>query len=287
MAGISRRCEIEPSARLTWRNFWQTNLSGSIRPRSQNMRLTRGGPSMEQPASWEADIGVESSDAVAKRAGETSFTYGRNEDGGLTFQLDGEITMQPAPQWQLSISPEYERQRRHAAVRHHARRRQPGDVRQPLRLCATSTARPTRRSSGSTYTFKPDLTLDFYGEPFSASGRYDHIGELAAARTRLRRVYGTDGTTVTTLPDGSQRVTDGATSFTLRNRDFNVQSFRSNLVLRWEWRPGSTLYLVWQQDRSAEETLRERTSVADMFSSFGRPGDHFFAIKTSFWFSPR
>ena len=41
--------------------------------------------------------------------GEASFTYGRNEDGGLTFQLDGEITMQPAPQWQLSISPEYER----------------------------------------------------------------------------------------------------------------------------------------------------------------------------------
>jgi hypothetical protein len=47
------------------------------------------------------------------------------------------------------------------------------------------------------------------------------------------------------------------------------------------------LYLVWQQDRAAEETLRERTSVTDMFSSFGRPGDHFFAIKTSFWFSPR
>ena len=92
---------------------------------------------------------------------------------------------------------------------------------------------------------------------------------------------------MTTVADGSQRVTDGATSFTLRSRDFNVQSFRSNLVLRWEWRPGSTLYLVWQQDRSAEETLRERTSVADMFSSFGRPGDHFFAIKTSFWFSPR
>jgi hypothetical protein len=92
---------------------------------------------------------------------------------------------------------------------------------------------------------------------------------------------------VTTVADGSQRVTDGATSFTLRNRDFNVQSFRSNLVLRWEWRAGSTLYLVWQQDREAEEMLRDRTSISDMFSSFGRRGDHFFAIKTSFWFSPR
>ena len=58
------------------------------------------------------------------------------------------------------------------------------------------------------------------------------------------------------LDDGSQLVTDGATSFTLSNRDFNVESFRSNLVLRWEWRAGSTLYL------------------------------NFFAIKTTFWVSP-
>lgn len=283
--GDLQEVEIEPSARLTWRNFWQTNLSGSIRPRSQNMRLTRGGPSMEQPASWEAEIGVESSDAAQTR-GDASFTYGRNEDGGLTFQVDGEMTLQPGPQWQLSISPEYERR---VDTQQYVTTIAGGS---PATFGSRYVFGDVDRSTYATqfrltYTFKPDLSLDFYGEPFSASGRYDQVGELAAARTRLRRVYGTDGTTVTTLPDGSQRVTDGATSFTLRSRDFNVQSFRSNLVLRWEWRPGSTLYLVWQQDRSAEETLRERTSVADMFSSFGRPGDHFFAIKTSFWFSPR
>lgn len=240
---------------------------------------------MEQPASWEAEIGVESSDAAQTR-GDASFTYGRNEDGGLTFQVDGEMTLQPGPQWQLSISPEYERR---VDTQQYVTTIAGGS---PATFGSRYVFGDVDRSTYATqfrltYTFKPDLSLDFYGEPFSASGRYDQVGELAAARTRLRRVYGTDGTTVTTLPDGSQRVTDGAASFTLRSRDFNVQSFRSNLVLRWEWRPGSTLYLVWQQDRSAEETLRERTSVADMFSSFGRPGDHFFAIKTSFWFSPR
>ena len=41
----------------------------------------------------------------------------------------------------------------------------------------------------------------------------------------------------------------GGSTFTLRNRDFNTLSFRSNVVLRWEWRTGSTLYVVWQQDR--------------------------------------
>jgi hypothetical protein len=58
-------------------------------------------------------------------------------------------------------------------------------------------------------------------------------------------------------------------------------------VLRWEWRPGSTLYVVWQQDRETEEALRTRASLGDMFSSFGASGDNFFAIKASWWFSPR
>ena len=102
----------------------------------------------------------------------------------------------------------------------------------------------------------------------------------------MLRAYGTGGSTLATLTDGSQRVTDGLSSFTLRNRDFNVQSFRSNLVLRWEWRAGSALYLVWQQDRELERTLPDRVSVGDMFSSLGRRGDNFLAIKIAYWFSP-
>jgi hypothetical protein len=88
------------------------------------------------------------------------------------------------------------------------------------------------------------------------------------------------------LPDGSRRITDGQATFVLPDLDFNVQSFRSNVVLRWEWRAGSTLYLVWQQDRSADETLGRRATVGDMFSSLGSTGDHFFVVKASFWFSP-
>jgi hypothetical protein len=282
--GDLQQVRIEPNARMTWRNFWQTNLSGSIRRRSQNMRLTRGGPSMEQPADWSAGLEVQSSGASQTR-GEASVTYGRNEDGGLTFELASGITMQPAPQWQLSITPAYERQvdtQQYVGTVAGGRPSTFGS-----RYIFAHVDRSTYSTQiRTTYTFKPDLTLDFYGEPFAASGRYDQVGELAAARTRLIQVYGTQGTTLTQLPNGNQLVSDGATTFTLPGRDFNVQSFRSNLVLRWEWRAGSTLYLVWQQDRLAEETLRARTSIGDMFSSLGRRGDNYFAIKTSFWFSP-
>jgi hypothetical protein len=282
--GDLQQSQFEPGVDITWPNFWSTELSGTINGRTQDQRLTRGGPSMERPSNWEANLSVESSEASRTR-GEVEVTYGRNEDGGLMFNANGGITMQPGSRWQLSIRPQYEREL---------------DTQQYV-TALTGGGQATYgsryvfahidRSTYSTqfrwnYTFKPDLTLDFYGEPFAASGRYSHIGELAAARSRQLRVYGTDGTTLTTLADGTRRVTDGAASFTLRASDFNVQSFRSNLVLRWEWRAGSTLYLVWQQDRESELTAPERVSPGDMFSSLGRRGDNFFAIKVAYWFSP-
>jgi len=106
---------------------------------------------------------------------------------------------------------------------------------------------------------------------------------LLAPASRERLQYGTNGTVLTVNPDGSQIVSAGSSTFTLRNRDFNTLSFRSNVVLRWEWRTGSTLYLVWQQDRASTETLGARVSVGDAFRSLTAPGANIFLLKTSFW----
>lgn len=133
------------------------------------------------------------------------------------------------------------------------------------------------------YTLKPDVNIDLYAEPFAASGRYYDFGELAAPRARELRGYGTDGTTVSTRPDGSRFITDGSAAFTLRNYDFNVRSFRNNVVLRWEWRPGSTLYLVWQQDRRVSEPLGAHVGAGDVLRSLTAPGSNYFVVKMSFW----
>jgi hypothetical protein len=92
-----------------------------------------------------------------------------------------------------------------------------------------------------------------------------------------------DGTAVARQGDGSLLVTDGAASFRLANNDFNVRSMRSNVVLRWEYRPGSVLYLVWQQNRSVREAIGDRIGFGDPFRSVREPGDHYFVVKTSFW----
>ena len=271
---------INPTFAVLWPNFWGTEVGGDFNLRLQDHRLTRGGPLMEQPASWKVMLDVRSNSSARTR-GDGSLGYGRDEAGGLNFWIGGMVNVISRSQWEFSIRPRYERL---------------VDTQQYLTTlpgggAATYGSRYVfgyvDRSTYSTqvrgnYTFKPDLTLDFYGEPFAASGRHDHIGELVAAQTRLRRRYGGDGTTLSLVGDTYQ-VTDGGTSFTLEDEDFNILSFRSNLVLRWEWRRGSTLYLVWQQDRSSDVITPNRVSVADMFSSVGRAGDNYFAIKTSFW----
>jgi hypothetical protein len=263
--GERQGSSLGSEVRITWPNFWETSLDHVFEFRSQDMRLTRGGPSMERPQTWRSRVEIESSGA-SQTQGDASLAYGRSGGGGLAFEVESGMTVRPAPQWQLSIGLSYERE---------------VDAQQYITtLAGGRTATFGRRyifahidrstyaaQARLNYTFRPDLSLDFYAEPFAASGRYDHFGELAAARGGLLLPVETEGTS-------------------LASRDFHAKSFRSNLVLQWEWRAGSTLYLVWQQDRETEEALRTRVSLADMFRSLGSRGDNFFAMKVAFWFSP-
>ena len=278
---------IHSGISVTWPNFWESEIAASFWIPSQDERLTRGGPSMEKPGGWSIDLQVESSDASPTR-GEFSTAYSRDENGGLRFDAGFDLSLQPAPQWELSVEPRYARQ---VDTQQYVTTLPALDGAGTATFGSRYIFGQIDRSTYSTgirlnYTFKPDLTVDLYAEPFSASGRYDHLGELAAVGTSQIRRYGTDGTRLARLPDGGSQITDGGASFVLRDRDFNVRSFRSNLVLRWEWRAGSTLYLVWQQDRSAEEMSRARTTPRQMFTSFATPGDNRFAVKASFWVSP-
>jgi hypothetical protein len=73
-------------------------------------------------------------------------------------------------------------------------------------------------------------------------------------------------------------------SYTFGNPDFSFMQFRSNLVFRWEYKLGSTLYVVWAHDRSGFESLYN--PVKDIMGDlFGIKGNNIFMIKLNFWFS--
>jgi hypothetical protein len=119
------------------------------------------------------------------------------------------------------------------------------------------------------YTLTPTLSVQLYASPFVSKGTYTDLRELADPRAPSYpdrfRPYG--DTTVTNDP--------GA---------FNVKQFRSNLVMRWEYRPGSTLFVVWTQGRDDFESQEgDRSLRGDLDRLFDAYPMNTFLVKLSYW----
>ena len=272
---------IRPSIDLTWSNFWTTSFSVTYDQRVKNTTLARGGPRVGTPQGWTTEASVGNS-----RAAETQWSghasIGNDENGGMRREGSLGLSFRPDPRWQLSIEPFYSREinsQQYVTTRDDGRPETFGH-RYIFAYIEQSTLSTQLRA---TLTLKPDVTLDIYAEPFAASGRYYDYGELLAPGSRDRLTYGTGGTTIEQQADGSHVVTADDSTFTLRNLDFNVRSFRSNVVLRWEWTPGSTFHIVWQQDRFSREAFGTRVGPGDLLGSLGELGTNIVLVKTSFW----
>jgi len=101
------------------------------------------------------------------------------------------------------------------------------------------------------YSFNPNLTLQYYGQPFIFKARYSNFNYVntAAADKLADRVswYSEDQIS---FKDGAYLIDengDGTIDYSLSDPDFAFMQFRSNLVLRWEYIPGSEIFLVWSQ----------------------------------------
>jgi hypothetical protein len=254
---------LQAYSNLTWLNFWSNYIRVSRDFPAEDERLTRGGPLMQRPGGWTSQLEL-SSPTASRLQGNAGVQYTGRDDGGLSSQFYGGFSVRPRPQWKISINPTYLRQ---VDFQQYVSTLDGGG---PATYGQQFVFAHIDRSTYSmqlrvNYTIKPDLTLDLYAEPFATSGRYSDFGELAAARSSL-----TDPI---------------AGALSTPPQDFNVQSFRTNVVLRWEWRPGSTFYAVWQQNRAASVNTPDRVSIGDMFRSVSVPGDNVVALKASFWLS--
>ena len=286
------RHTVSTSNSFTLKNFWVATLNVSRYLRGLDAQLTRGGPSMGTPLGWSASSSLRNSTGSSTRWS-GYLTVKTNEFHERSVDVSGSVSARPSPSLQFSVDPSYFSEtgtggifsgpigRQYLTTLSGGRPETYGK-RYVFGLVDRTTLSAQLRVN---YTIKPDVTIDVYAEPFAASGQYRGFGELAAARSRDLRIYGTDGTTITRLADRSYVVTDGPSAFALTNRDFNNLSFRSNVVLRWEWRPGSTLYAVWQQNRASSIREGQHVSVDDLFGSLSAPGDNVVALKSTIWLS--
>ncbi|MGE5182665.1 MAG: DUF5916 domain-containing protein [Acidobacteriota bacterium] len=131
----------------------------------------------------------------------------------------------------------------------------------------------------ATWSLSPDLVITLYAQPFVSVGKYDAIGELAAAGSEDVRWYAS-----TVHAGASRAIDDSGTGFTIAEPDYTVASLRSTAVLKWELRPGSILYVVWQQARGGTaSTLAQplHSAVPDVVT---QSAIHTLAVKLSYWF---
>jgi hypothetical protein len=279
--GTRTYTSFDAGTRVTWKNFWSTRVNATFELPSRKDRLTWGGPLVGIGRRSGVEVSLQNSAASPTRlGGSLSYRWGELGEAGLALSAEG--SLRPHPRWQLSLEPSYSRStdpRQYVTTRSGG----PGETFGHRYVFSSIDRTEVAARLRLGYLFTPDLTLELYAEPFASSGRYYRFGELPRAGSRRLRLYGSEGTTAERQPDGSLKVSAPSDTFTLPYRDFNVRSFRSNTVLRWEWRPGSTLYVVWQQDRSARERRGDPVGPGSVWGAFSAPGENRLMVKLTYW----
>lgn len=248
------------NAHWDFQNLWETGFGVNINARNFDDRLTRGGPggyNLPERASWQY---FNSDD---RRVVSVNWNSAFGGDGyGRFFELQPAIVVRPISSFSTEVGINYNNNINDAQwVEEDI---QPDRTRYVFGRLEQKTHSLTLRVN---YTMTPNLSLQLYGQPFISTGNYVRYKELVDGRAERYEdryaPYNYDG-----------------------NADFNVLSFRTTNVLRWEYRPGSTLFVVWQQGREGSGEPGRFALGRDYSDLFSTPAANTLLIKFAYWMNP-
>lgn len=278
------------STSLTFMNYWNVNLMYYFESEYFDWRRTRGGPAMLIPSYHRAflffssdsrediytycnvgflvnevnDYVYEASLGVQWKAG-TTLNIDCNIEYAFKYDSDQWVTRKQDPVMEETYGTRYIF----------------GLIQQDI-LSATLRA---------DWSFSPTLTLQLYMQPLFSFGDYSDFNELSQPGTRNFSVYGRDNNSTITYDEDTDTYTidpDGsgaAEKFTISNPNFNFKSLRANVVLRWEFLPGSTFYLAWTHERINQENPDQFDFGRDFSNLISAEPDNVFLAKVTYWFT--
>jgi hypothetical protein len=278
----------------TFRNLFYAGLESHITLPSYDERLTRGGPIARRPGEYQVStyFGSPSRNRLAIH-GNANFYGGSSRGTNVNLNAD----WRPSTAVRLQVGPNVSVRRSSAqyitsvadasATETFGRRYVFGEIDQ------TTVGLSTRLD----WTFTPRLSLQLYAQPFVAAGQYDNFKEFTTPRTFDFATYGTDrgvicryGEIFVAAPDGAgacpgsaPESTDPDFNVRFQNPDFNLRSLRGNAVLRWEYRPGSAVFFVWQQQRSGVLPIGTFDLTRDIEGILDQPSTNVFLVKATYW----
>lgn len=272
----------------TFTNFWSGGLGGGFNTDYYNDRLTRGGPVALNPRGWNANAYVNSDSRKpvvlnGNMSASGNAGGGRSRGGGLS------VNARPTPGLSLRFGPQLSSNH---SVAQYVRGVNDANAAQTFGtrhvfadIDQTTLSLDTRIE----WTLSPTLSLQTYLQPFVSAGRYSKFKEFAQPGTLDFLVYGEDAGTISRSEEGVFTVDPDAAGssppFTFGDPTFNIRSLRGNAVLRWEYRPGSALFFVWQQQRSGFEPIGNFELGRDLGAIFRTVPSNIFLLKATYWFN--
>jgi hypothetical protein len=277
------------STYVMFRNYWSLQGALLFTRSTYADRLTRGGPTLRNPRSSYASMGLETDD---RKAISLQFTgeWSRSGLGGWTSTAGGSLSVRPTSALTISTGPSLTRDfvrvqyvtasADPSATAMYGTRYVFGDLSQ------TEVVMETRVN----YILTPRMSFQLYAQPLLSAGRYSGFKEPGRPRDMSYLRYGQDLGAITFDPSSEiytvdPQVPGGSGPFSFANPDFNFKSLRVNAVFRWEFRLGSTLYVAWTQQRVDTARPGQFDLSRDLSSMWRAPGDNVLMVKLSYWFS--
>ena len=238
---LRKPADLHAGADVTFTGFSHVGVFTRLATPGLSNDLTRGGPRMGL-GWWEALELYAGSPPGRARQVSADVEFDASETGQQGVIASAALTLRATPALRLDLTPSFTRVETHRQYVTTL-----GDQYIFGHLHRTDAAIEMR----ATWSLSPDLVATLYAQPFLSIGNYDALGYLPSPGSY----------DLTWFEPGTEPVA---------KPDYRVVSLRSTAVVRWEFRPGSILYVVWQQARAAEHLEQN--------------GVHTFAVKLSYWF---
>lgn len=265
------------------RNFWPVRFKIRYLPGSFDDRLTRGGPVSRQPwvRTFEGDFSTDPRKVYVLSAFALT-----QRDGGPGWQdiFSAGVSVRPNPAFRLTLTPEWITSRNAAQFLASAADSSASETYGRRYLFGSLRFNQVSLVTRGDWTFSPGLSLQMFVQPLVASGVFSEIKSLALPRTFTFDRYSEADGSLSRGSEGAFTVRPpGGPAIRISNPDFNARSLVGNAVVRWEYRPGSTLFFVWQQRRSELERERDFSFSRDVGAVFSQRPENIFAIKATYW----
>jgi len=271
----------------TFNSLWSFSADLGWGLRTFDDKGTRGGPLLERPAGWHLGGGFRSDGRKSWAFGLNGFSTGniegtRGGGGGLdvVYRPQGSVDFTASVAYQaFNYDQFYVTQRVDDAATSTYGRRYLFSALDQDQLSLTFRLN---------WVLTPNLSLQWYAQPFVATGDYDRYSYVRTPSAYDYATYGEDGSTIS-YDEATNRYTatagPGAAAVTFTNPDFRLRSLRSNLVVRWEYLPGSTLFVVWNQNRASQVGDPRFNSLKDVWGIWDDPMQNVLLVKVNYYLS--